>query len=31
VLAGPAGVAVTSGTARIGPALTHPHVKRRLH
>ena len=31
VLAGPAGVAVTSGTARIGPALAQPHVKRRLH
>ena len=31
VLAGPAGVAVTSGTARIGPALTQPHIKRRLH
>ena len=31
VLAGPAGVAVTSGTAQIGPALTQPHVKRRLH
>ena len=31
VLAGPAGVAVTSGTGRIGPALAQPHVKRRLH
>jgi acyl-CoA synthetase (NDP forming) len=31
VLAGPAGVAVTSGTCRIGPALAQPHVKRRLH
>jgi len=30
VLAGPAGVAVTSGTARIGPAVVQPHVKRRL-
>jgi len=31
VLAGPAGVAVTSGTCRIGPGLVQPHVKRRLH
>jgi len=31
VLAGPTGVAVTSGTCRIGPALAQPHVKRRLH
>ena len=31
VLAGPAGVAVTSGTGRIGPALAQPHIKRRLH
>jgi hypothetical protein len=31
VLAGPIGVAVTSGTCRIGPALAQPHVKRRLH
>ena len=31
VLAGPAGVAVTSATGRIGPALAQPHVKRRLH
>ena len=31
VLAGPAGVAVTSGTARIGPVMVQPHVKRRLH
>jgi len=31
VLAGPAGVAVTSATGRIGPSLAQPHVKRRLH
>ncbi len=31
VLAGPAGVSVTNGTCRIGPAQTQPHVKRRLH
>ena len=31
VLAGPAGVAVTSATGRIGPAQAQPHVKRRLH
>ena len=31
VLAGPAGMAVTSGTARIGPAVVQPHVNRRLH
>jgi len=31
VLAGPAGVSVTSGTGRIGPSLMQPHVKRRLH
>jgi hypothetical protein len=31
VLAGPAGVAVTSGAARIGPVMVQPHVKRRLH
>jgi acyl-CoA synthetase (NDP forming) len=31
VLAGPAGMAVTSATGRIGPALLRPHVKRRLH
>ena len=31
VLAGPAGVAVTSATCRIGPSLVQPHVKRRLH
>jgi hypothetical protein len=31
VRAGPVGVAVTSGTCRIGPALAQPHVKRRLH
>ncbi|HEY4991363.1 MAG TPA: acetate--CoA ligase family protein, partial [Nakamurella sp.] len=31
VRAGPTGVAVTSGTCRIGPALTQPHVKRQLH
>src|SRR5664279_4028700 len=31
VLVGPAGVAVTSATCRIGPSLAQPHVKRRLH
>jgi acyl-CoA synthetase (NDP forming) len=31
VLAGPAGVSVTSATGRIGPSLMQPHVKRRLH
>jgi acyl-CoA synthetase (NDP forming) len=31
VLAGPAGVAITSATGRIGPSLVQPHVKRRLH
>jgi acyl-CoA synthetase (NDP forming) len=31
VLAGPAGVAVTSATCRIGPSLSKPDVTRRLH
>jgi hypothetical protein len=31
VLAGPAGVSVTSATGWIGPSLVQPHVKRRLH
>ncbi len=31
VLAGPAGVAVTSATGWIGPSLAQPHVRRRLH
>ena len=31
VLAGPAGVAITSATGRIGPSLVQPHVRRRLH
>jgi len=31
VLAGPAGVAVTSASCRIGPSQAQPHVKRRLH
>src|SRR5664280_101934 len=31
VLAGPAGVAITSATCRIGPSLVQPHVRRRLH
>jgi len=31
VLAGPAGVAVTSATCRIGPALAQPDTTRRLH
>jgi acyl-CoA synthetase (NDP forming) len=31
VLAGPAGVAVTSGPCRIGPSQAQPHVRRRLH
>jgi acyl-CoA synthetase (NDP forming) len=31
VLAGPAGVAVTSATGRIGPSLAQPDTTRRLH
>ena len=31
VLAGPAGVAATSATGRIGPSLTRPDTTRRLH
>ena len=31
VLAGPAGVAVTSATCRIGPSLARPDTTRRLH
>ena len=31
VLAGPAGVAATSATCRIGPSLTQPDTTRRLH
>jgi hypothetical protein len=31
VLAGPAGVAATSATGRIGPSLTQPDTTRRLH
>lgn len=31
VLAGPAGLAVTSATCRIGPAIARPETTRRLH